>query len=491
MNIWDEKIIAWAQVKANVPALVDENLSFTYSELAATTDNLAAQLKRHGLKKNNRVLVVLPRTALSAVFLATLLRNHFVGLFLDTKTSANELFKIINTVKPHAIIAADVPAECHASEVVDLSVRTTPFLQPRLFILRSTEDVVAPENLTWLLGTSGSTGTIKAVMISAENLLARTQEEIADFQLSPGVHLLNCLPFSHDLGLNQLLTTLFLGGTLQIKSKAVSRLGDFLRNENITGLTGTPLMWIDFLESHFNEEIFPHLQFITISGGSLDIARALHLRHHFPNARILKTYGQTETFRTFISENVSSLELGRLAAGARIEISSEGELIHYGATCMLGYLFDPLLSKARMNFSAGNGVGVLTQDLVQQTTDGSYCFIGRKDDVIKRFEQRFHLSEVEAIVKTFHGVKDAVAITISAPKSDWRQIYLGLFVQLQTNAVLTSEQLLRACQENLSYYKVPDFIKTLDSFPTTASLKIDRQQLKLCMEQEQNLYARN
>lgn len=492
MNPWSEKIRFYAKQNPESLAFWDESLTFSYVNLQSATKQIAEQLTSNGLRHRDRVIVILPRSATAAVILTSLLEYNFTGLFLDTKTNPVELIKIIEKIQPHAIIATQLNSLYQVRHVEDLDVQASPWMKPRLFIpTKSPSNQKFHPDLCWLLGTSGSTGEIKAVMLSQENLTYRTKGEIRDFQLSSDHLQLNVLPFSHDLGLNQILTTLWLGSSLKIKSRSVAKLAVYLVEKNVAGITGTPLLWLDFLKTHQHDITFPHIQFITISGGTLEKSKVFLLKNIFPNARILKTYGQTETFRTFINSDITSDNLGSLVKEAQIRITSQNELIHYGPTSMLGYLFDPELSQQRIIFSEDFGHGVYTRDLIEPKGHNEYKIVGRLDDVIKRFEQRFHLSEVENIFKNLKGVLDAVAITVAAPVTDWRQFYLGVFIRLQQDSTLTEQQLRQYAQQQLSYHKIPDYIKIIEHFPTTSSHKVDRLQLAEEMKEGKESYVRS
>ncbi|HEY1079065.1 MAG TPA: AMP-binding protein, partial [Bdellovibrio sp.] len=251
-----------------------------------------------------------------------------------------------------------------------------------------------------------------------------------------------------------------------------------LQNSQAVGVTATPLVWIDFLKSH-SEPVSTNLRYLTISGGTLSHLLEHKLRRIFPGVKIFKTYGQTETFRTFINDSESA-DLGRAISGVRFEVTPEGELIHYGNTAMLGYLFQPESSMQALNADGG----VFTKDLVEVDDNGKIFLKGRRDDVIKRFEQRFHLSEVENVFKNLEAVHEAVAVCVEAPSEDWRQYYLGVFVELKPNANATGEDLLSQVQQRLSYFKIPDKVLVLPQFPQTVSHKVDRMQLKHILKAE-------
>lgn len=478
MKSWKECLFLSAQNHPDKKAFVDETNTLSYKELTQMADRIKSIFVDKSVDKSPRVLVILPRCATSAAVLSSLLCCEAVGLFLDPKISEQELRMVVEQVKPQVIISSRRLNGAKGESAQDISaVLSSPF-PVEIFFLNTVSAQATPVSLRWLLHTSGSSGDAKAVMISAENLWQRTMTEVADFSLLPEDTVLNCLSFSHDLGLNQVLCTLYLGSTLYIKSRSVSPFLQTLQNSQAVGVTATPLVWIDFLKSH-SEPVSTNLRYLTISGGTLSHLHEHKLRRIFPGVKIFKTYGQTETFRTFINDSESA-DLGRAISGVRFEVTPEGELIHYGNTAMLGYLFQPESSMQALNADGG----VFTKDLVEVDDNGKIFLKGRRDDVIKRFEQRFHLSEVENVFKNLEAVHEAVAVCVEAPSEDWRQYYLGVFVELKPNANATGEDLLSQVQQRLSYFKIPDKVLVLPQFPQTVSHKVDRMQLKHILKAE-------
>lgn len=483
MNVWRERISQHSQSCPEQKVFADETRSYSYRDLGHSMDSMQVFLSRNGIQKKDRVLVLLPRNATSALVLSCLLLNEVVAVFMEPKTPVDELQTTIASVHPKAVISAHDLKKISILEKKPLpEVFQTPFQSYQLSILSpGAKADLHPEGLTWLLHTSGTSGAAKAVMLSEDNLRARTLSEISDFGLCPQDIIFNCLPFSHDLGLNQVLCTLWLGATLFIKSRATANLIETLQSSGATGMTATPLVWIDLLKTQ-QEPMNTSLRYLTVSGGSLEPSQLEAVQNIFPGVRIIRTYGQTETFRTFINDT-NDAGLGRLVAETQIALSSEGELVHYGPTAMTGYLFDKDLTATKIDPHGG----ILTGDLIRQDSSGRFHFQGRNDDLVKRFEQRFFLSEVEAVFCDMPGVIDAVAVVTPAPTQDWRQLYLGVFLQLGARSENSLEEFRDLAQRRLSYFKMPDIIKIVQTYPRTNSQKVDRQQLKNILVLETSL----
>jgi acyl-CoA synthetase (AMP-forming)/AMP-acid ligase II len=152
-----------------------------------------------------------------------------------------------------------------------------------------------------VLFTSGSTGEPKGVRVGRDDLSARAAAEITAFGLEPDDRLLSLLVFAFDVGLNQLLTSLVVGSTLVIlQSWLPADVLDAARNQRITGISAVPSIWRAFLLAGlgFGNEEHRHLRYLTISGGDLASPHLARMSELAGPAGIIKTYGQTETFRS-------------------------------------------------------------------------------------------------------------------------------------------------------------------------------------------------
>jgi len=257
------------------------------------------------------------------------------------------------------------------------------------------------------------------------------------------------------------------------------------------GITGTPHLWVDFLR-HGPPTQKATLNYLTISGGQLPLKHFRNLRERFPAAKILRTYGQTETFRTFVSENIDGNSFDAPIAGVSAEFVNReppgteqeaiAELVHYGTGTMLGY-FDDLEASAE-KFVGHEKKGVRTGDYFRKAADGRFYFYGRKDDLTKRFEQRFSLGAVQNILNDHPDVEEAVALLKPAADVDPRQQILGVFVRTKTASKLSEADLLTFCKHHLPYYSCPDFVRKIDSFPLTVSGKIDLVALQMRFSNE-------
>jgi acyl-CoA synthetase (AMP-forming)/AMP-acid ligase II len=498
-NFWGERIEAWARVQphraafsSGVADLVD------FEGLRNSTRALASAFARLGLDERTAVLVCLPQDTTMAVCLSSLLAAGIPAV----AAAKTELAALLDRLPFRALVASEplvesVPALASLENAERLGRNS---FGAELLLVPLSRVRGEPCDFAWTLLTSGSTGEPRAVKLSARNLMERALGEIRLFRISERDRLLNILPFSHDLGLNQLLTGLAAGATLVMSRATLPMdLAEQLKTADFSGVTGMPTIWSHFLQIATRAHLkIPFEGFLTVSGGSLPGETLARLCEVFPRARIIKTYGQTETFRTLAEdrpERVCRESAGRELSGVRALVVNDsllpcapgevGQLVHFGEGTMSGYWLDEEMSSRKLVAASavpcappGLEHGVLTGDYFRVLPEGEYQFVGRRDDIVKRMGYRFYLTEIEAVLRR-SGLLDEVCVVLLPGTTHWGAYgeRLVAFIQPREVAPNLEHALRRFCRDTLAFYKVPDDFRVIERIPLTTSRKPDRKQL--------------
>jgi long-chain acyl-CoA synthetase len=348
------------------------------------------------------------------------------------------------------------------------------------------------EKASWCLFTSGSTGSPKGVLISGEDLLQRAVNEIEDYEITDQDCLLSLLPFSFDVGLNQLLSCFLSGAHLVILNSWFPK--DILttvRSQNINGISGVPSIWAEALAypkgSDF-EQNTRTLRYMTVSGGDLSKNQLLQLRQYFGSVKIFKTYGQTETFRSSMLKPFDferkMTSVGRPIKGTQVFVlndrgkvappDTEGEIIHYGVGTMLGYLNDleGTSEKLRKMKEAGSeamkeGTWVFTGDRGKMDEEGYLYVLGREDGMIKTLGHRVYPKEIESCILEHEHVKNAAVVGIKDEHKGQ-----AIIAEVIAHGALNKQTLLVHLKERLPYYMIPGEINIVEHLPMTENGKI-------------------
>lgn len=350
-----------------------------------------------------------------------------------------------------------------------------------------------PEGVGCCLFTSGSTGIPKGVMISQKDTVARAEAEVLWFGLTEKDVLLSILPFSFDVGLNQLITVFRAGCELVILDSWLPK--DIMKTvevRKVTGISAVPSIWLDFLNTGLKfdtQGAHASLRYLTVSGGDMS-------RHHHDKlpaiaqgVGIFKTYGQTEAFRATSlkpSEYAGRCtSVGRAFHGVKVYIVREdgtradpketGEVVHTGLGVMMGYLGgnDPQ-NKLRSNPFAGPddpaAKAIFTGDQGCVDEEGYLFLTGRRDDMLKIQGNRVYPGEVRDQLLTTPGV--GLAEVIGVKHED--QTRLAAFVVAAGGAALDDKAIRAHMTAHAPSYMVPELVVVKRELPRTASGKPDR-----------------
>lgn len=338
-----------------------------------------------------------------------------------------------------------------------------------------------------VLFTSGSTGSPKGVCVSRRDLDARLAAEQEWFGLTDSDRILGILPLSFDVGLTQLLGTLWSGGHhILANSWLPVDVVDKLKRMDIHGLAMSPMVWKSMIRASEKLNIWDllnRLRYVTLSGGTLAMDQLRAVSSCLRDGVLIKTYGQTEMFR-IASLKVSEAEKSRLGSvgkpyiGVTLRIvdaegedcppGNEGEIIASGMGAMSGYL-DTTIQCQQNNPQA---IWISTGDYGYLDEDGYLYIRGRKDEMLKILDQRIFPNDVANMVMEALGVKYVEVIAV-----DREMVELAIFY-LTAELEMPPSEILPLLRKQLASYLLPKHLVGLKEFPSTPSGKVDRIALK-------------
>ncbi|RYZ44182.1 MAG: amino acid adenylation domain-containing protein [Myxococcaceae bacterium] len=474
-----EVIAAQCRRHADRVALSDGASETTYARLEERTRALAASLRSRGIGRGDVVAVVLER---GPAFVELVIAVWRVGAaYLPLAPSHPQAWREDILRRVGAALVVGPPA----SEVPGV-----PFLDSGADAgsgVAAVEDtVLVPEDLAYIICTSGSTGEPKLVMIEhrgVANLLHAQRDFLG--ALGPDTRVLPFFHPSFDASLFDLLMALPNGGrleTLDASPLSGEPLARVLVDRRITHAV-LPATVLRTLQPGG----FPDLQVVMSTGDVClpETARQWGAHHRFVNG-----YGPTEVTVASTLQAVHAVErervpIGRPLSNLHVVILDEhlrlvpdgvpGELCIGGEGVGRGYLGRPGLTAERFIPDAFGPVpgGRLYRsgDLGRWLPDGTLEFLGRRDDQVKVRGARIELGQVEAALAALPDVRDAVALI-----DDTRERLLG-YVMPVTGAALSGEAVRAELRLRLPGYLVPDVVVVVEAWPLNTSGKVDRARL--------------
>ena len=487
----DEDLRAAALREPDGAALVAEPGTLSFAELDRAADRIAAGLAGLGVERGDRVAMMLPNSLEAASAIYGVLRAGAALSPLNPQTKPEKLGAILADCRPRVLlcdaergeIAGDVAAAagCQVRDIGEAGDDGEPPRPPQ------------PSDLGCVIYTSGSTGEPKGVMHAHSNMAFVAGSIAESLGLEASDRVLCVLQLSFGYGLYQLFTCVRTGATLVLEPgfAFAGRVVQLLEDERITILPGVPTVFGVLLSLRgLGERDLPHLRLLTSAGAALPETMAMELRRTLPGAGVCPMYGQTEAQRICylppgeFDERPTSV--GVPIPGTETWIEDErgnvlgpgetGELIVRGAHVMNGYWGDDGLREGKLRPGRGPGERVLvTGDLFRTDEEGFLYFVSRRDDVFKSRGEKVVPREIEEVLHTAEGVREAAAVGV--PHELLGNI-VHAHVAPQPGHELEEAALRRHCAAHLEDHMVPKRVFVHDELPRIGSGKIDRRSLK-------------
>ena len=346
----------------------------------------------------------------------------------------------------------------------------------------------APDDVANIQYTSGTTGSPKGVMLSHRNLLNNGMAIGRALKCTEQDRICAPVPLYHCFGsvIGSMVSVVY-GATLILPSAQFDPLAtlEAVHRERATALYGVPTMFIAELEHpEFYRFDLSSLRKGVMSGAPCPIHLMKRAAERMNIERMTIPYGQTESSPVITMSSIDDpLEL-RVATvgaalantevqivdpetGARVPVGVQGELCTRGYLVMKGYDADPA-GTAEVVDKEG---WLHTGDLAVMRPDGYFSFKGRAKDTIIRGGENIYPREVEDFLHTHPKVADVHVLGI--PDAKLGETVLA-WVQVKSGEQATVEEIRDFCRGKIAYFKVPQFIRFVDSFPMTISKKVQK-----------------
>ena len=474
-------------------ALAFGDARLTYAELDARANQLARHLQRLGVGPDLRVAVMLERSAELVVSLLAVLKAGGAYVPLDPQYP----------LERHAYMLADSGAAVVLTRSSLLDALPAHPVQEVCLDLdgeaiagesgESLEAGASPENLAYVMYTSGSTGAPKGVAVTHRNVtrLVLSQSYAA---FGPSEVFLLLAPACFDASTFELWGALLHGARLAVMPPgphSPQELGRALARHRVTTLWLTAGLFHQAVEA--GVEQLAGVRQLLVGGDVISPAAAARYLENC-GGRLINGYGPTETTTFACCHRVERWEaeagpvpIGRPISNTRVyvldanletaPIGVPGELYIGGDGLARGYLNRPGLTAERFvpdPFSAGPGARLYrTGDVVKYLADGRVEFIGRCDQQVKVRGFRVELGEVEAALFEHPQVGEA-AVAVRGEEADKRLI---AYVAARGDGELSGADLRRYLAGRLPEHMAPSVYVFLDELPLTENGKVDRKAL--------------
>ena len=484
----------------------EERLSYTELDLAA--NRFARMLREHGIRRGDRVALLLDNSVEAVVAIFGILKAGAVFSVLHPACKRDKLASLLQSAEPAALVteshrvreATDVLGACGSLAAVvwaddsplpvDGSATSLKWCDLEKYPSERPGCQAIDVDLATLIYTSGTTGEPKGVMVTHANIVAATRMTIDYLHYTQDDVILCVLPLAHSYGLYQIFEAFLLGGRVVLEKNFAfpARAIGLLEHEGVTVFPGSPTIYALLLKyRNLLQRPLPSLHTLTNAASALPTSHIAQLRDMFPNVRIVSMYGQTECKRVCylpadeldthpdsVGVAIPNSEVYIVDQdGQRLGPGETGELVVRGSHVARGYWRAPELTAQRFRPGPTPGEIVLhTGDLFRVDAQGLLYFISRKDDIIKSRGEKVSPLEVENVVCQLPGVAEAAVVGV--PDSVLGQAVL-VAVTLQEQAHVTERDIRAHCARHLEDFMQPKFVDIVADLPRTDNGKVNKR----------------
>ena len=483
-------------------AFVDERRSITFSVLQNEAYYIASKLIDLKLFKKP-ILVYLDKSVEVVVAFSGITYSGNFYCPLDTKMPEERISKIVEKLKPAAIITDEIHRQDAKTIIGDgeLIVYEECQLNPvDIDKIKSVTERVIDTDVLYVLFTSGSTGTPKGVIISHKGIIDLSEWISKDLNFDEKTIFANQSPFYFSFSVYEIYQTLRNGSTTFIVPQTLfsqpTKLMAYLEAHEVNTLIWVPsiLTFISALKA-LNRPHLTHIKNIFFGAESFQTRHLNRWMDEYPNVRFINLFGPTEVTDTCTwyeinrrFEDGELLPIGKSCTNKDCFLLEDGKLVTdegvMGEICMrgsgvaYGYYNDPertaeVFIQNPLNKAYKETI-YCTGDLGKYNERGELVYVCRKDFQIKHRGRRIELGEIETAVAALDGISECCCLY------DNQKLRIVLFYSGNIEGKEVNEQL----KNKLPDYMIPGKRVLLASMPHNLNGKIDRQKLKELLEIE-------
>ncbi len=494
-------------------ALIFISDKVNYREMMENIERMAAAFSAMGLKKGDRIALMLPNCFAFVYCYFAALRQGLVVAQLNPLLTARELSFIVRDSKARVLIVVDSMFPTVEQAMLDRDIENliivpltgqkieTPWAQLFDDILQGHEpnppdvEIDPEEDLAVLQYTGGTTGFPKGAMLTHFNLVANAEmlkEVLREWKKKFGDQEILCmglLPYFHSFGMSVCLNTALTlpAGQIMVPQFNADLVLYLIQQYKPAIFPGVPTAFIALMNHPEVQNYGLDSIDVCISGAAPLPVEVIEQFEHKTGSSILEGYGLSEASPvTHSNPLVGVRKPGSIGiplpntdckivdpdtGEKEMPIGEEGELIIKGPQVMKGYWNRPEETAHTLR----NG-WLYTGDIARMDEDGFFYIVDRKKDMIIYGGYKIFPREVEEVL--YEHPKVAEAVCIGVPEKYFGEV-VKAFLVLKAEAEATPEEIIDFCRARLVKYKVPRQVEFRSELPKSMVGKILRKDLSI------------
>ena len=463
---------AFNKYKNNIAIIDKEHSDLSYKQVLKESNEIKKKIKIKSL-----ILIISENTLGSLLAYIFCIINNHVAIIIDSKTDKKNILKVFKNYEPNYIFLSKEIKTIFNKKCLE----KYSFFDQILLKNKINKKKKLNKNLSVLLSTSGSMGSIKFVKLSRNNLKINTDSIINYLKINNKDSAITNLPISYSYMISVINTHLEAGGSIIISKYSLieKKFWKILKNSKVTSFNGVPYTYEMLIRIGIKNIKINSLKYLTQAGGKLEKNKLKEIinfcKKH--NIKFFSMYGQTEASPriSYLKPEFSEKKIGSIGKGLSgnkiyiindtgkkiLEPYVEGEIICEGKNVFMGYSknYNDLNRPNEKNYKLKTG------DLGFFDKDGFFFITSRISRITKIFGNRIDLGDLESLMKQ-KGYK-VVCL------SDNKKIFI--FIEKKYNKTNLINTISQITNLNISSFKL---IK-LKYFPRTSNNKVSYSELKI------------
>ena len=471
-------------------ALIAKDCSLTFKQFNEEANRIAHALIKRGVKRGDRVVLLLPRTSAVIVSMFGVSKAGAAYIPCDPAYPADRINLIMtDSDAQYVITTKDHLANYDAEKVIDID----DIYKNEAYSTENPNIDISPDDLAYLIYTSGSTGKPKGVMLRHIGITNYLYNHPANVHIS-GLKRLDVKTYvsittlSFDMSLKEFAGSLYNGITTVLADEQevidpvlLSRL---MLKTGAEAINGTCSRIQSYLELPEFCEAVRHCKMVW-SGGEMYPTSLLEKLQSL-GVEIINTYGPTEIT---VSSNIANLTHAKRVTVGRpllnyieyivdpfdqeVPVGVPGELLIGGPGVAVGYNNLPEMTAERFVEYKSTRV-YRSGDLARWTSDGEVEILGRIDNQVKISGFRVELGEIETQAENIEELQKAIAVVKKISGMD----HLILYYTVAKGASIEDADVETALKNtSLAEYMIPDIYMRLETIPLTPNGKTNYKAL--------------
>jgi amino acid adenylation domain-containing protein len=504
----------------DAPAICAWDGDLTYRELDVLSNKLAAYLVSVGVGHGAIVPLCFEKSIWTPVAMLGVMKAGAASVAMDTTHPEARLRNIVQQAFAYSsrrAILSSVTNQPLADCLPRPEKLETTVLVPEALVREAPNDhkfppaTVKPDDILYVVFTSGSTGNPKGAIITHANFSSAIVHQQVALGFDPTCRVLDFASYAFDVAWSDALHTLTAGGCMCIPSEDQrgNDIGAAIRDLRVNYLDLTPTV-----ARQISSAEVPNIRTIVFGG---ERVTASDVADWIKCSTVRNPYGPAEctitsTVLAITPGESSEPGIGRGCGAVTwivrpdgsgpAAVGETGELWLEGPIVGRGYLSDPEKTAAAFIedppwlLRGGSGVSgrrgrlYRTGDLVRYSSDGSLHFIGRKDDQVKIRGQRVELGDVEHHLRQCLAAHPDIAVVadVVRPSGNAAPLLAAfLAVGESANADMATRSAILApligliedsLAENLPVHMIPTAYIPVSKIHLTGTGKTDRRRLR-------------